>query len=244
MSFDGSDRIGSEFYSDAAPDYGLLSRDAAVSIGVATALIAGTLGLLWIARGTRLAFYAIWLYAGAPFAPWTGILVFGAVLTGGRYYGIRAAVSENYGLAFGASAAVGVAYAAFGAGILSLYGTGIHVAAVAVATATTVAITLGAATLVYTTGWSFANWDAYSGGTMIAGIVVLFFARVVAAPSLLWVAFGLILLGWIVDLVYEIYMVSDANRSPVANGIGVYVAFMGVFVHVLQLVLRAMAESE
>lgn len=38
-------------------------------------------------------------------------------------------------------------------------------------------------------------------------------------------------------------MLSGARRSPVANGIGVYVAFMGVFVHLLQLVLEMMAHE-
>lgn len=243
MSFD-RDRIGSDYYEDRAPNYPLVSRPTAVSIGVAAGLIAFTLGLMWFARGTELARTTIWLYRDAPLAPYAGILVFGVALTGGRYVGLRAAVAERYALALFASMVVAVAYAAFGAGVLLLYAPSIHGAAILATAGLTTAVSLGAATLVYTTDHSFANWDAYSGVLMFLGVVVLFGTSATGDPLFTWLAFGLILLGWIVDLVFEIYMVSDDARSPVANGIGVYVAFMGVFIHLLQLVLELMAEAE
>jgi FtsH-binding integral membrane protein len=240
----GSDRIGSGHYTDRSPAYPLFSTQTGVSIGVATALVVITLGLMWLFRGTVWAETTIWLYREAPAAPYPGLAVFGIVLTGGRWVGLKAAVDERHGLALGASAVVAVAYAAFGAGILSLYAPSIHGSALLITTGITTGITVAAAVVVYTTNHSFANWDKYSAILMFAGVGVIFLGSVSGAGTLSVVAFGLILLGWIVDLVFEIYMVSNDSRSPLANGIGVYIAFMGVFVHILQLVLEAMAEGD
>lgn len=240
----GGDRIGSGHYTDRAPAYPLVSTRTGVSMGVATALIIGTLALMWLFRGTVLADFTIWLYRGAPAAPYPGLAVFGIVLTGGRYVGLAAAVDERHADALGASAVVAVAYAAFGAGILSLYAPSLHGSALLITAGITAGITLLAAVVVYTTDHSFANWDKYSGMLMLGGVGVLFLSSLTGLALFLLVAFGLILLGWIVDLVFEIYMVSSDGRSALANGIGVYIAFMGVFVHILQLVLEAMAESD
>lgn len=240
MSVD-SGRFGSEHYTYSAPDYPLFSRATLVSVGVATALTAGTLALMWLARGTVLAEATIWLYVGAPLAPFPGLIVFGVALSAGRYFGLQWAVDERYALALVASTMVAVAYAAFGAGVLSLFAPSIHAASIAIAAGVTTTVTVGAAVVVHTTDYSFAEWDTYSGVLMLAGFVA--HAPYQVFPPALYLAFGLILLGWIVDLVFEIYVVSDAGRSPVANGIGVYVAFMGVFVHVLQLVLRMMGNE-
>lgn len=239
-----TDRIGSSHYTDSAPAYPFFSVRTGISVGVAAVLIAGTLVLMWLFRGTVWADGAIWLYRGAPFAPYPGLVVFGIVLTAGRYVGLVAAVEEYYSTALVASGVVAVAYAAFGAGVLSLYASGIHGTAILLTAAITAGLTIAAAVLVYTTDHSFANWDRYSGGLMIGGVCVLAVGSATGVSAVTGLAFGLILLGWIVDLVFEIYMVSNDDRSPVANGIGVYIAFMGVFVHILQLVLEALAESE
>lgn len=240
----GSDRIGSGHYTDSAPAYSLFSRQATVSIGIATALIVGTLALMWGVRGTALATGTIWLYQDAPLAPYTGILVFGAILTGCRLLGLEAAANDAIVTALFASLVVAVAYAAFGAGILSLYEQAIHGTAILITAGITAGLTVGAAVLVQTTNHSFANWDKYSGLLMIGGVLIMVPGSLTGLQLFFVAGFGLILLGWLVDLVFEIYMVSDHRRSPMANGIGVYIAFMGVFVHILQLVLEAMAQGE
>ena len=215
----GSDRLGSSFYTDRAPAYSLTSSRTQVSIGVATALIVGTLVLMLLFRGTVFAAVTVWLYVFAPFAPFPGVVVFGILLTGGRYVGLMGAAEERHVLALAASAVVGVAYAAFGAGVLMLFAPALHGTAVLLTAALTTGITVGAAALVYTTDHSFARWDRHSGTLMIAGMVVLVIGGLTG--GLQWLTFGLILLGWIVDLVFEIYMVNNDHRSPLANVIGV-----------------------
>lgn len=238
-----SDRFGSSHHTDASPTYPLFGRRTSVSIGIAAGLITATLVLLWVARDTLLAEWTVYLYTRAPLAPLTGLVVFTVLLTGGRYVGLVAAVREQIWLAFAASLVLAVSYAAFGAGVLSLYAPSIQGPAVYVTTAITTVITVGAAVVVYTTDHSFAHWDYYSGLLMLGGGLCVALFTGLPSAMLNWLGFGLILLGWIVDLVFEIYMVSNDERSAVANGIGVYVAFMGVFVHILQLVLEAMAED-
>ena len=65
-------------------------------------------------------------------------------------------------------------------------------------------------------------------------------AGVFLAPALLVVAGLLFFLGFLVDLVYEVRAVREGRYGTLRSAIGVYVAVMGVFVHVLQWVLRAM----
>lgn len=243
MGFGSDGRLGDQHMTDSAPAYSLLSKQTVTAIGVASLLIISTIAMMWAFRDTVFATGTIWLYTDAPFAPFAGLLVFGIILSAGRYFGLSASMNENYGLALGASAIVAVAYGAFGAGILSLYASDLHVAALGWTAAITVAITLGAATLVYTTDHSFANWGGYASFAMIGGAFAYLIYTIIPSTVFVLLAFGLILLGWIIDLVYEIFMVSDARRKPVANGIGVYIAFMGVFVHILQLVLEFLAND-
>lgn len=235
----------SEHYTDDSPDYPLLSAPALTTLGVAAVLFVATLGLMVLLRGTIVASATLFLFRLSPLI---GAVVFGILLTIGYNTGLEAAAQERYGPALGACALLAGTYGAFGAAILTLYAPSLTAPALVWTTGVTVAITLAAGALVYTSDRSFAGWRSGATVLMTVGLGALLvhsFAELLQLPAtvlgpLLYIAFAAILLGWIAHLVYEIHMVSEEACAPAANGIGLYVGFVGVFVHVLQLVLRVL----
>lgn len=234
MSSDDRTRIGSESFTESAPNYDSFGREAKLSIGTAAALVGGTVGLLWLFRDTEVAATSEWLFLEAPGAPLVGPVAFACLVAGGRYVGIRAAVAENYPVALGASAVVATTYAAIGATVLSLYPAAVQADALVVALVLTVVVTAGIAKFVFTTARDLGHLNYYSG-LLLGGGAVLMGVDLYGAGSTFTLGFVVVLAGWVVDLAYEIYMISDTGRSPIANGIGVYVAVMGVFIHFLLL---------
>lgn len=237
------DRLTSGYKSSSAPTYGMFSREFAVSMTTALLLVVGTIALMVALATTWVADLTIWLYTGAPLAPFVGLAVFGIALTAGRYLGLREAANGNEEIAMIVAMGVAVVYGAFGAGILSLYESAIWMDALLVTFAVVALYTVIVTTVVYTTDRSFERWATYSGLLMFVGVIAVLVYTFVSWQPLAWIAFGAILLGFAVDLVYEIWHTSFGGRSALANGIAVYVAFMGIFVHVLQIVLELMAEQ-
>ena len=94
--------------------------------------------------------------------------------------------------------------------------------------------------VVYRTDHSFERWNRYSAGLFVGGVVVGAVGVFVATPLLL-VAGLCFFAGFLVYLFHEVWAVkTSAYPGTLVNAIGIYVAVMGVFVHVLQWVLRAM----
>lgn len=232
-----------EHFTDASPDYGLFSRPALISLGIAAGLVVATEGLMLVLRDTVVASVAIRIFALGPLVT---ALLFGISLAIGYRQGIKACAEERYLDALAACGLLAATYGVFGAGILRLFAPSLALAALAWATAITVSITLLAGAMVFTTDRSFEKWNRYGSGFMVSGVTSLILYEIgvwLSAPPdllafLLYLAFGLILLGWIAYLFYELQMISGRERTPSANGMGLYVGVMGVFVHVLQLVLR------
>jgi hypothetical protein len=118
---------------------------------------------------------------------------------------------------------------------------------------------LGIGVFVVTVGGGYwlANRGVTGGSTALAGAGVgltqfgygLFGATVLVlapaawrVPALMAVAGLCFFLGFVADLTYEIWRVKEQRYASVLlSAIGIYVAVMGVFVHVLQWVLRIMS---
>ena len=174
--------------------------------------------------------------------PIVGLVVFGAALTGGN-------VLAERGLERGqlAMAGVGVlllqgAYAVFGGGILARVPAASQGVALAVTLVVTVAMTVAVAAYVYLRDENFDHWSRWSLGAFVVGAVLVLAGTFV--PVALVGGFLFIFLGFMLRLGYEIWHVRasyDPDRSLV-HALGIYVAFTGVFVHVLQIVARMMAD--
>lgn len=174
--------------------------------------------------------------------PIVGLLVYGAALTGGN-------VLAERGLERGqlAMAGVGVlllqgAYALFGGGILSWVPAGSQAAVLGVTLVVTVAMTIAIAAYVYLRDRNFDHWSKWSLGAFVVGAVLVLVGSFVQVALL--GGFLFIFLGFMLRLGYEIWHVRAnyaADRSLV-HALGIYVAFTGVFVHVLQIAARMMAD--
>jgi FtsH-binding integral membrane protein len=173
--------------------------------------------------------------------PIVGVIVFGAMITGGVYLAKRGIRNNNSSTAIGGTAILQAAYAIFGAGIIGFLPLSAQGAALAVTAVITTVIALLAGLLVYGTSHDFSQWRRYSN-YMFMG--VLLFALIGSfAPPVVLIAFILALLGFITYLVYEIWEMKQRPGKVYMNSIGIYVAFMGVFVQILQIVAEMYLEE-
>lgn len=231
------DSVGDAHKTGQSPVYSLFSEATVTALAVGTILMLLTVvGMLAIAD-SALARAGMVVFS----IPLVGAIVFGILLTGGRYLGLRGIGNDNYPLAVAGSLLSVATYAWFGGIVLTPYDPSLYEPALAITGAITVALSLVAAAYVYTTDKDLAQWATYSAACFLGGLGAL--AIGIVFPPLLAVGFGLFLLGFLCDLVYEIWMTSNRNRSPAANGLALYIAFAGVFVHILQLVLRILSRS-
>jgi hypothetical protein len=83
----------------------------------------------------------------------------------------------------------------------------------------------------------------HAGGLFIGGLAVGAIGYFLAPPLVL-LAGILFFLGFVVDLTYEIWAVKEARYGTLRSAIGVYIAVMGVFIHVLQWVRRVLETVE
>ena len=74
----------------------------------------------------------------------------------------------------------------------------------------------------------------------LAGLGGLLLASFVPVVGLL--AFALIFGGFLLRLGHEMWQVRESRGRPAMQSVGLYVAVAGVFVHVLQIVIRMLAE--
>ncbi|PSP46065.1 hypothetical protein BRC63_00125 [Halobacteriales archaeon QH_10_70_21] len=221
------------------PTHGATAHPKFRSVGVpAATLIALNVVLMYLVAMTPLA-----AVSGVAFStPIVGLLVFGAALTAGNYLAERGLESGEVALAFAGTALLEVTYGVLGGGILATVAAGSRALALGATLVVTVAMTLGIAAYVYVRDGTYDHWNRWSLGAFVVGAVLVLVGTFVT-PVLLG-GFLFVFAGFTLRLGYEIWKVRDrysADRSLI-HALGIYVAFTGVFVHVLQLVVRLFAE--
>jgi len=208
------------------------------SLGVATGLIILNIAVMWIFAFTPLATINNLLFDTFFLL---GVIVYGLLLSLGLYIARKGIRSENTGLAVTGTGLIQLAYGIFGAGILGIVAPRVQALAIAITGVISVIIAVLAGLLVYGTGHDFSSWGIYANYIFLG---VLGFSLIGSfSPAVIIVAFTLALIGFIVYLIHEIYMVKTRPGKPFLNGIGVYTAFMGVFVEILQLVVQMLIEE-
>lgn len=205
-------------------------KDEWKSIGVSTALILVNVALMGVIGVTPIADLV-----GALFGTLIiGVLVYGVVLTAGTYLAERGVKNGNIGIAAVGVTLLQLGYGSFGGAILSIAPASLFIPILAVTAAVTAVIAAAAAALVYGTGRDFSRYRRYASYCFIG---VLLFALIgTFTPVVAALAFILAVTGFLFLLVYEIWQTRKAPENVVMNGIGIYNAFMGVFVHILRIV--------
>ncbi|SEP77550.1 hypothetical protein [Natrinema salaciae] len=205
--------------------------------GIATALVAANILLMLVGSYTPLADLGLILFSNY----FVGIGTFVVTIGGGFWVSNRGIETGNIPIAGAGVTLIQFGYTLLGSAILVIAPSALRVPALAITTIITGLLTAGIVVVVYRTDRSFAGWQTYAKGLFVAGFAagaVGFFTN----PSLMLFASVLFFLGFVTDLTYEIWAVKE-NRyaSPIRNAIGIYIAVMGVFIHILRLVLYALS---
>ena len=214
-----------------------MNSDELKSIGLSTGLVLVNVALMAVIAVTPLSQITNLLFG----VPIIGMVIFGAGLMAGRWLAKKGMKQDNTGLAVAGTGLLQITYGIFGGGILSLIPASMFPLALGLTAVITTAIAVGAALLVYVTGRNFRTWGKYSNylfmGAFGTGLIGSFF------PPLLLLTFVLVLIGFIVYLVFEIWRMKQRPGRVIMNGIGIYIAYMGVFVEILQIVISMLAEE-
>lgn len=227
--------IGRGHTTEDSPVYDIRDKELLLTLTISAVMFLVTVVGMFLIADTWLAQLGVGLYS----IPIVGLLVFGALITVGRYLGLYGIGEDKTPLAIIGSVLLAFAYSWFGGVILNRFAASIYLPAVMIAASLSSFVALIEGVYVYTTDKDLSHWKKYSGYLFTAGIILV---AIGSFSSLFLVpAFAVILLGFIADLMYEIWMTSHKERSPYANGLALYVAFTGVFVHILKLVLIMMS---
>lgn len=217
----------------AETGFGLSGREYRV-IGGASGLLVVTIALMYAFAMTPLAAVNRQLFA----YPIVGVLVYGAAIVGGELVAERGVERGDLGIATIGTVILALAFAIFGAGVLGVAPADLRLEIIGITAIVTVAVTALIAAYVYGRRTSFASWGRYANVSFLGGVGAIAVGTFVLSELLL-VGFVLIFLGFLLRLGWEIWRLrEEAVDSTALQAIGVYVAIAGVFVHVLQLVVR------
>ncbi|WP_123534895.1 hypothetical protein [Halosimplex salinum] len=169
-----------------------------------------------------------------------GIAVFVVTVGGGYWLATTGIEKGSLPLAGAGVALTQFGYALIGSAILfRVASSSMRLTALGITTVVTGLITAAVTVAVFGTSHSFERWQMYSwvcfGGGFVVGAIGFF-----VNPTIMLAAGALFLLGFIVDLTYEIWAVRESKYGDLRSAIGIYIAVMGVFIHILQLVLRVL----
>jgi len=168
------------------------------------------------------------------------VIVYGILLTlGGRI--AQAGILENdQGTALIGVAMLQFAYGTFGAAYLQGVALSIQAVLLAVTAVITTIIAVSAGVIIYKTQKDFSQFRKYS---IISFIGLIIFAVIGAIfPPFFLLSFIAGFLGFLFLLIFQIWLLKvDQQRNPLLAGVGLYIAYMGLFIKILMLVLRVLS---
>ncbi|MFB6199648.1 MAG: hypothetical protein ABEJ83_02110 [Candidatus Nanohaloarchaea archaeon] len=207
------------------------------AVGFSTLLI-----LFNIALMSALSFTPVALILQLVFSiSFVGIIFYGALLTGGNWIAEKGIKEDDKTKALIGVTILQFAYGSFGAGLLAPFPPAFQLIALSITAVITTLMAVGAGALVYGTDKNFSKWQSYSNYCFL-GVLGTGLAGTLFRPILL-AAFVLALAGFTALLVYEIWDMRTKPEKTFMNALGIYVAFMGVFIQILQLVLEMLSEE-
>jgi len=210
------------------------SKHELKSIGIGSALVLVNIVLMLVFSRTFLVdiFNYVWSLGAI-----VGIIVYAVPLIAGSYIGRKGIKEEKIGLAGLGVGLLMLAYGSFGGGVISVIESfEAQIIVLALTALITTAITILAGFYVYWTDRNLSRTGYYSNLAFI-GVFLTGFVGTFALPVLI-ITFLLALTGFLLYLIYETWRMKTHAVSPELTGFGLYIAYAGVFIHVLQLVAR------
>lgn len=207
------------------------------AIGGATGLMLLNVLVMYVAAATPLAVVNRYLFA----IPLVGALVFGVFIFVGEKVAQRGLNGGSMGLAVVGVGILELAFGTFGGGVLSFVAPSARVTALGITAVAVTVMTAGIGTYVYARSIDFDHYGRWATYAFIAGLVALAAAMVIPPVGL--VAFVCILVGFLFRLGHEMWQIREnRGRSVPMQSVGLYIAVAGVFVQILQIVVRMLAE--
>lgn len=211
----------------------LLSGREWKAIGGGAALMVLNVLLMYVFVASPLAIVNQYLFS----IPIVGVLVYGAAIYAGESVAEKGIASGNVPLALGGVAILQLAFGTFGAGVLSFAARGAQLQILGITAVIVALMVIGIGTYVYARSITFEHYSTWSMYAFVGGLVSILVGTFFT--PLLLVGFVLIFAGFIFRLGWEIWRIRDARVQAVSlQAVGLYVAVAGVFVHVLQIVVR------
>ncbi|MFB6175144.1 MAG: Bax inhibitor-1 family protein [Candidatus Nanohalobium sp.] len=206
------------------------------SIALSTGLILLNIAVMAVVAVTPLAGITGLLFT----VPIIGMIIFGAGLALGRSLAKKGMKQDHTGLAGLGLTLLQLTYGVFGGGILSFVPPRFFPIVLGITAVVTTVIAVAAALLVYGTSRSFRKWGKYSNYLFISAFVTGLIGS--ALTPLLLLTFILVLAGFLVYLVYELWRMKKRPGRVIMNAIGIYIAYMGVFVEILQIIIEMLGD--
>ncbi|MEF8801515.1 MAG: hypothetical protein V5A38_11685 [Halolamina sp.] len=174
--------------------------------------------------------------------PIVGALVYGAFIAGGELLAERGFKNDSMGLAVAGVVVLELAFGMFGGGVLSFIGQELRGTAIAITGAVVILLTAGIGTYVYARRETqFDHYGSWANYAFLAGLVAILVGSFISVVLVL--GFICIFLGFLFRLGYEMWQIREnRGRGVPMQAIGLYIAVAGVFVHVLQIAVRMLAE--
>lgn len=206
------------------------------SIGISAGLVAANIVLMAVVATSPLAGLAAALFDTLIL----GVIVFGAVLSGGVYLARRGTRQENTGMAVAGVALLQGGYGVFGGMVLAIVPPGGRLTVALIAAVVSGAAAAVAAWYAFRTSRDLRVFRRYATYCFL-GVLGVALVGTFSAPFAI-VAFVLALTGFLCYLLAELGELKKRPDRTWLNAIGIYTAFMGVFIHVLQIVARLYAD--
>lgn len=208
------------------------------SIGIGSALVVVNIALMAAFSEVGFlvdAFNFLWQW------PIVGVIAFGILLTGGNWLGRRGIKNSDAGLATIGSVLLMAGYGIFGGGIIAGLDTFTKFTVLGITALITTIIAVIAGIYVYWTDRDLRSTGKYANYAFLGVLGAAFIGTLWAPLTLL--AFVLALAGFLLYLVFEIWRMKMERVTPVLAGFGLYIAYAGVFVQILQIVARSYLEE-
>jgi hypothetical protein len=203
----------------------------------ASALMALNVLVMYVFAATPLSTINRYLFS----IPILGAVVYGAAIMGGELLAERGIKNGSGALAVGGVGLLQFAFGVFGAGVLSFAPPRLRVPILGVTAVVVALMTLAIGTYVYARSTTFEHYNTWATYAFLGGLGAILVGTFFA-PALV-VGFVLVFLGFLLRLGWEIWRIRDGRiRSVSLQAIGLYIAVAGVFVNVLQIVMRLLID--
>ncbi len=214
--------------------FGLDTRDRTI-IGVASGLVIINILVMFVLAVTTFAEIALLAFS----TPILGFVIYGAALTGGQYIADIGIETENTPLATAGVVLLQAGFGTIGAALLSVLPREWHLIALGATAVLTTLFTVVVTAYVLWTDRSLEHWRMYANYCFGAAFLVVLVGSFVLTPLLL-LGFLLTFAGFTFMLGFDIWhaMTDQTGKNPWWHGVRVYVAVMGVFVHILRIIVR------